>query len=159
MDKIITAEIADGLDENSVKLKKIQLSHLIHSCDKPSATCIQGGKCKYGFPQVFQETSHYNENSYPTYRRRDTGSYLTKRNEEVTNQNVLPTNPFLSLMLNCHIYVEICSSFKSIKYIHKYIHKGPDMAQIKLKQVTPPSDNENKEDEQKNEIKQFISAR
>jgi hypothetical protein len=29
---------------------------------------------------------------------------------------------------NCHINVKICSSIKVVKYLYKYIYKGPDGA-------------------------------
>ncbi|PWW78427.1 hypothetical protein C7212DRAFT_144238, partial [Tuber magnatum] len=39
-------------------------------------------------------------------------------------------NPYLSKWFNCHINTEVCSSIQAIKYIYKYIYKGPDMANI-----------------------------
>jgi hypothetical protein len=32
------------------------------------------------------------------------------------------------MLYNCHINVEICSSIKVVKYMYKYIYKGPDEA-------------------------------
>lgn len=33
-------------------------------------------------------------------------------------------------MFNCHINCEVCASIKSVKYVHKYIYKGPDHATL-----------------------------
>ena len=31
---------------------------------------------------------------------------------------------------NCHTNLEMCASVKAVKYIHKYIYKGPDCATV-----------------------------
>src|SRR6266436_6415312 len=46
---------------------------------------------------------------------------------------LFPTIPFcLSGTYDCHINVEICTSVKAIKYIHKYIYKGHDRATLEM---------------------------
>nr|GEX03722.1 hypothetical protein [Tanacetum cinerariifolium] len=66
------------------------------------------------------------------------------------NRWVVPYNPALLMMFNCHINVEVCSSIKSVKYVFKYVYKGHD------KQVV----NVDKEGEQVvNEIKRFQDTR
>ncbi|KAL0284782.1 UNVERIFIED_CONTAM: hypothetical protein Sangu_2809000 [Sesamum angustifolium] len=67
--------------------------------------------------------------SYPIYRRRNDHRSVALDNEgEVVVDNgwVVPYNPWLLLKYDCHINVEICSSIKSIKYVYKYVYKGPD---------------------------------
>ena len=48
------------------------------------------------------------------------------------NSWVVPYNAYLSLIFNCHINVEIVNSFKSIKYLYKYVHKGYDCIDVCL---------------------------
>src|SRR5258707_14315211 len=49
----------------------------------------------------------------------------------LTNQHVVPYNPHLLMLLGCHVNVEFCANLLgSIKYIHKYISKGPDCVTI-----------------------------
>ncbi|KAH9540622.1 hypothetical protein CY35_14G015100 [Sphagnum magellanicum] len=43
---------------------------------------------------------------------------------------VMPYNPYLSLLFNCHINVEVCTSVAAIKYLYKYVYKGHDHAQV-----------------------------
>ena len=83
---------------------------------------------------------------YPHYRRRrpgiDGGRTATLRDRsdgaqsgatvEVSNQWVVPYNPYLSLRYDAHINVEYCSSIKAVKYLYKYVFKGHDMATITL---------------------------
>jgi len=46
---------------------------------------------------------------------------------------VVPYNPWLLLKYNCHINVEVCSSIKSIKYLYKYVYKGPDRVTMEVR--------------------------
>jgi hypothetical protein len=57
------------------------------------------------------------------------------------------------MLYNCHINVEICSSIKAVKYLYKYIYKGPDGASYSVDK----SDNSDKV--VIDEIKWFRDAR
>jgi hypothetical protein len=50
----------------------------------------------------------------------------------MSNQWVVPYNPYLLLKYNCHINVEICSSVKSVQYIYKYVYKGYDSTNVEF---------------------------
>ncbi|KAI5409892.1 hypothetical protein KIW84_055374 [Lathyrus oleraceus] len=54
------------------------------------------------------------------------------RDRSVDNRWVVPYNPWLLLKYDCHINVEICSSIKSIKYLYKYVYKGPDRVAMEV---------------------------
>jgi hypothetical protein len=68
------------------------------------------------------------KDSYPVYRRKDDGQVVEVSNAKLDNRWVVPFNPSLLMLCNCHINVEICSSIKAVKYLYKYIYKGPDGA-------------------------------
>ena len=82
------------------------------------------------------------ENRYPSYARPQDGFTIEvqchNHNAQgnsvavpLTNQHVVPYNPHLLMLLGCHVNVEFCANLLgSIKYIHKYISKGPDRATI-----------------------------
>ncbi|KAK8934325.1 hypothetical protein KSP39_PZI014847 [Platanthera zijinensis] len=115
------------------------------------APCMKHGVCKKGYPKHFAETTLQGADSYPIYRRRNNGqSFILHRAENfvIDNRWVVPYNPWLLLKYDCHINVEICSSIKSIKYLYKYIHKGPDSVAF---QVQPFSDH--------NEVAQYVNGR
>lgn len=67
------------------------------------------------------------------------------------NRWVVPYNPYLLRMFNCHINVEVCSSIKAVKYLFKYIYKGHDRACVSI------TDNTN--EVEIDEIKQYRDAR
>jgi len=46
------------------------------------------------------------------------------------NRWVVPYNPYVSLLFNCHINVEVYTSIAAVKYLYKYVYKGHDRAQV-----------------------------
>jgi hypothetical protein len=74
------------------------------------------------------------KNSYPVYRRRDDGQDVEVRNSKLDNRWVIPFNPSLLMLYNCHINVEICSSIKTMKYLYKYIYKRASGASYSVDQ-------------------------
>ena len=45
---------------------------------------------------------------------------------------VVPYNPFLVTKYNCHINTEIVSTVKAVKYLYKYVYKGPDRCTVEI---------------------------
>ena len=50
----------------------------------------------------------------------------------VDNRWVVPYSPYLLLKYKCHINVEACLSVRGVKYLYKYVFKGPDRELVKL---------------------------
>ncbi|KAG1469845.1 hypothetical protein G6F56_003027 [Rhizopus delemar] len=50
----------------------------------------------------------------------------------MTNEWVVPYNPYLSKKYKAHINVESCASVQAIKYINKYVYKGQDRSTVAL---------------------------
>jgi hypothetical protein len=42
------------------------------------------------------------------------------------NRWVVPHNPYLTKMFNAHINVEVSVGIQSVKYLFKYVYKGPN---------------------------------
>ncbi|KAL4590838.1 hypothetical protein LXL04_003781 [Taraxacum kok-saghyz] len=76
--------------------------------------------------KVCAEIPDPGNDSYPLYRRRDDGVVKKVRDKILDNRWVVPYNPKLLMMFNCHLNVEVCSSIKSVKYAFKYVYKGHD---------------------------------
>ncbi|GJX07282.1 hypothetical protein Tco_0195214 [Tanacetum coccineum] len=148
-DKVVCAKILDP--NKQPELHQLVLKHMIHDpCGhlNTRCPCMEGDpkKCRWNCPRQFQETTQQGDDSYPLYRRRDNGIEVNVRNSVLDNRWVVPYNPKLLMMFNCHINVEVCSSIKSVKYVFKYVYKGHDKKVV----------NVDKDGEQVvNEIKRF----
>ncbi|KAL3827986.1 hypothetical protein ACJIZ3_022998 [Penstemon smallii] len=94
--------------------------------DNMKHVCMREGKCKDHYPRDFAESTSNGVNSYPKYRRRDSGASVVVRNKRLDNRFVVPYNPYLLLKFNCHINLEVCADMKLVKYLYKYLHKGHD---------------------------------
>jgi hypothetical protein len=127
-DKFICAEIPDK-SINPLLYETITKLNIHGPCGilNPNSSCMHDNYCTKNYPKDFIDETTEDENGYPSYKRRNTGTYKIK-NLDIDNRWVVPYNPYLSATYNCHINVEICSTIKAIKYIHKYIYKGCDRA-------------------------------
>jgi hypothetical protein len=76
------------------------------------------------------------KDSYPNYRRHDDGRKEKVRGCELDNRWVVPYNPYLLWLFNCHINVEACGSIKAVKYLFKYIYKGHDRASVVMRDAS-----------------------
>ncbi|KAH9101192.1 hypothetical protein Ae201684P_007376 [Aphanomyces euteiches] len=139
IDSIISAEIPDK--EKNPRLHKIVTTCMIHKC---SDRCLENGKCKKNFPKAYCDETSIGNDGYPLYRRRRSSA---ERPSEYTNQYVIPSCPTLSAMFDCHNNVEACTSISAVKYLYKYIFKGPDRSNFQL------------ESSKLDEIKQYQDAR
>jgi hypothetical protein len=92
--------------------------------------------CWKVFPKSFTAETRIDEDGYPNYRRRDDGRTwevsCKGRTVTVHNRSVVPYNPYLLKRYNAHINVEVCTTVSAIKYIHKYIYKGQDLATVRI---------------------------
>ena len=73
------------------------------------------------------------------------------------NSAVVPYNSYLSKKYNAHINVEFVGSVVAVKYIFKYITKGPDRCIMSTKTGDEVVSEENPVDI--NEVEQFVDAR
>ena len=151
VDSVICAElppdpetVEDGeMREQLRRLEDIVTTNMIHGpcgTSYPNSPCMEDGKCTKSYPKAFQKYTLIDAvSSFPVYRRRspDDGGrvMIIKRGGmtfTATNAMVVPYNPYLSLMFNCHINVEKSNSARNTKYLYKYVTKGPDRAMVSV---------------------------
>lgn len=82
--------------------------------------------------------------------RPDNGRVVQKGTAYLDNRWVVPYNPLLTQVFDCHINVEVCTGLHAVKYIYKYVHKGHDRA---IAEIGPAGN------EPINEMKTFVEGR
>ncbi|OMO51526.1 hypothetical protein COLO4_37635 [Corchorus olitorius] len=136
IDQIISAELPDpSIDPIGYEAVSTLMMHGPCGVANREAPCMTNGSCNKYFPKSFQPTTIVDESGFAVYRRRDTGITCKKGGIELDNRFVVPHNVDLTVQHNAHINVEICSPTAAIKYLFKYLHKGPDRAKISLEQL------------------------
>jgi len=132
-DSIGRAEIPNK--EEEPQLHEVVLKHMIHGPCRtlnPSSPCMKRNQCQKRFPKYFLEETRQGNDSYPQYKRHFDEPISINRNVTVDNRWVVPYNPWLLLKYDCDINVEVCSSIKSIKYLYKYVYKGPNRVAMEI---------------------------
>ena len=130
IDRVVCCELPDAL--SNPRLYDIVTRCMIHGpCGvlNPKSPCMENNKCTKRFPKSFQAETDPNINGYPLYKRSDREA-VSINGKPVDNRWVVPFNPTLTLMFDCHINVEVCSSVACVKYLYKYIYKGYDCANL-----------------------------
>ena len=84
---------------------------------------------------VSKQWCNNNSNAY----RPDNGR---RTPQGVDNTRVAPYNPFLLLKYRTHINVEVVASISAVKYLYKYVYKGPDRTMAGLSAIPIPADAE-----------------
>ena len=90
------------------------------------------GKYSKHFPKEYRERTDWAENSYLLYARPDNGLVFECNGARFTNQYVVLYCPQLLLLFDCHLNVEISAGLGTVKYLSKYIYKGPDRATMEI---------------------------
>jgi hypothetical protein len=148
IDDVICAEIPDVAGPGGQILYDVVTKNMMHRpCGdhNPDSPCMTDGHCKHKYPKTFTETTILQGDGYPIYRRRDS-QRIPRGSMSVGSEWVVPYNPYLCWKYQSHINVEACQGLSMVKYIHKYMHKGPDRATVEF-------------DTGPNEIQQYISGR
>ncbi|CAH1424037.1 unnamed protein product [Lactuca virosa] len=108
-DKYVCAEIPNPTKYPT--LHDMVKSHMIHGpCGtlKEKCYCMQGDRptCRFRYPRQFNETTTQGKDAYLVYRMRDNGIAVNKQGIMMDNRWVVPYNPNLLMMFNCHLNVE-----------------------------------------------------
>ncbi|CDF40383.1 ATP dependant DNA helcase [Chondrus crispus] len=151
VDRIISAGIPSAQDP---ELQEVVLKHMIHNPygeHNPTAVCMGERYCRKGFPKSFKhETSQSDSEYYITYRRRAPSAGGVSIERPSHNSWVVPHSPVLLRSFACHLNVELCvSRIGGIKYLFKYVCKGPDRVTMEI----------TAENERYDEISNFQDAR
>ncbi|XP_021971538.2 uncharacterized protein LOC110866705 [Helianthus annuus] len=156
IDPFISAEIPDKNEDP--ELYSLVSDFMIHGpCGYANmkCPCMVGNRCSKNFPKRFLDSTSIDSDGFPVYRRRDSGHTVVKKGVPLDNRSVVPYNKNLLKRYQAHINVEWCNQAGSIKYLFKYINKGPDRATV----AVFDSDRGPDEEIPKDEIKEYYEAR
>ncbi|KAL6516143.1 hypothetical protein OROGR_019448 [Orobanche gracilis] len=156
IDKYISAELPDP--QLYPKLYNAVSSYMIHGpCGviDPKSVCMEGGKCSKHFPKKLQNCTTIDDGGFPIYKKRKTGISVMKKGVPLDNSFVVPYNPKLLMRFQGHINVEYCNKSNAIKYLFKYINKGPDRVNVQISSDGQGTSNAENHDE----IKQYYDCR
>ncbi|KAL0008393.1 hypothetical protein SO802_009895 [Lithocarpus litseifolius] len=161
IDKIILAEIPD-LNKEPLAYDAVK-QYMVHGpCESINsrASCMIENKCVKHFPKKFCFQTTVDNDGFPIYRRRDNGIYVERNGVKLDNRYIVPHNIDLLVKFQAHINVEWCNCSRSIKYLFKYITKGPDRATLILEEnlhVDASTGMQNMTDT--DEVKRYLNCR
>ena len=127
IDAIISAQIPDPQIHS--QLHSAVSKYMLHGPCSPQR-CLKNNICKKCFPKAFINQTIIKEDGYPDYACPDNGRTVQKHQDIFDNKVVVPHPRELLVQFDYHINLEVCGSIKVVKYIHKYIYKGPDHATV-----------------------------
>nr|GEU31386.1 ATP-dependent DNA helicase PIF1-like [Tanacetum cinerariifolium] len=104
-------------DPDAYKLVSEFMLHGPCGVEAKHAPCTNEGKCSKYYPKKFLAETVINEDGYPVYCRRDNKITAVKGKFTYDNRHVVPHN-----------------RSKAIKYLFKYLNKGPDRATIAIQE-------------------------
>ncbi|XP_039138709.1 uncharacterized protein LOC120276027 [Dioscorea cayenensis subsp. rotundata] len=129
IDNIVSAELPDkGSDPIGYDAVSSFMIHGPCGLANSQSPCMENGKCKKFYPKPFRNSTTIDEDGFPQYRRRDLPASTAQNGIKLDNRFVVPHNVDLVVRYQAHINVEICNLTRAVKYLFKYISKGPDRA-------------------------------
>ena len=163
VDKFISAEIPNK-DIDPIGFETVTQFMLHGPCGAMSfnAPCMKDDQCSKYFPKEFQQQTVIDVDKFPLYRRRDNLSVnhtVTKNGVYMDNRWVVPYNIDLVVKYQSHLNVEVCNRSRAIKYLFKYINKGPDRVRVLLQEPRVSTNQHNTNEEQIDEVKRYLDCR
>ena len=121
IDHVVSAEFPDPLLQPD--LHAAVQEFMVHGpCDTRVHLACRSqsvdGNCARRFPKSLIMASRIAHDGFPEYRRR--GRFSGRDGDRiVTDEWVVPHNPYLIVRYRCHVCVEVAGHVRSCKYVYK----------------------------------------
>ena len=135
IDKIISAKIPN-LNKEPLAYDAVK-QYMVHSpCGSINSrtSYMIENKCVKHFPMKFCSQTTVDNDGFPIYRRRNNGIFVERNGVKHDNWFIAPHNIDLLVKFQAHINVKWYNCSRSIKYLFKYITKGPNRATLILEE-------------------------
>ncbi|SGZ34806.1 BQ5605_C075g12921 [Microbotryum silenes-dioicae] len=162
IDKMISAEIPDP--SRYPDLHETVTKHMLHGKCGGNSTqpCMEKDKygnprCKRHFPREQNPHTRMHPEGYPLYRRRFRHA-VVKGGVIYNDGDCVPYSPYLCAKYNAHINVEAVTTISAIKYLFKYVYKGPDRAVARVERAAN-GEGAREDEPVRDEINEFVEGR
>ncbi|XP_020272659.1 uncharacterized protein LOC109847833 [Asparagus officinalis] len=161
IDEIIVAEIPDKTkDPVGYDVVSKYMTHGLCGQVAPRSPCMKNLKCTKHFPKKYINQTCIDDAGFPIYRRRcDENVWVEKGGIKLDNSYVVPYNRNLIVKYQAHINVEWCNRGRSIKYLFKYITKGPDYVSASLQHISNNAASSSNAKERLDEVQYYLDCR
>ncbi|CAN1132891.1 ATP-dependent DNA helicase PIF1 [Linum perenne] len=162
IDKAISAELPDpNIDPFGYETVSKFMIHGPCGISRPTSPCMDDGRCKKNFPKAYNSETRLNDDASVTYKRRDNGVTVDREGITMDNRYVVPYNRDLLVKYQAHMNVEMCHQGRLIKYLFKYVTKGPDRSSVVADASSDhaPSSSTNAINQPVDEISQYLDCR
>jgi hypothetical protein len=137
IDSFISAEIPDpSIDPLGYALVAEHMVHGPCGTYNLNSPCMKNGSCSKNYPNEFHEATTVDESGFAVYKRRNNQLFIMKGGVKLDNRWIVPYNLELLKKYNAHINTEWCNKSMFIKYLFKYVTKGPDCSKAYLQKIT-----------------------
>jgi len=151
VDRVVCVEIPnlDRQPQVYVAVAKYMM-HNPCSLNNINCSCMEDGECSKQYAMQTRDTTEMDGSGHVLCCCQNYSRYIEKRTRSqivyLDNQWVVRYNPYLVGRFNSYINVEVCSSIKIVKYLHKYMFKDPNCGIVETEEVV-------------DEIKKFLNGR
>ena len=117
---------------------------------------MRNRKYKFQFPYAFQDKTIVGNNNKLVYKRLQNSLTFIKPNQSYiySSRDIAPYNAYFLTRFNAYINIKSYIGYCAIKYVFKYIYKGPNYATITLGAQAAGA----KPQQPINKIKEYIDA-
>jgi hypothetical protein len=96
---------------------------------------MKNGRCSKNYPKDFRKATSVDDNGFAIYKRPNNQRFIIKGGIKLDNRWIVSHNIDLLKKYDAHLNMEWCNKSIFIKYLFKYVTKGPDCSKAFLQKI------------------------